>query len=270
MLTMPGVDEKLNLDEDLFCARYELEILSGIVNYGMLERWVPGFCNPQTHKEHVYRYDWIKDFVQGKAVLDIACGTGYGSFKMAEEGGAASVMARDIDRRTVRYASIRNRHPRIGFDVADAETISFENEFDIITSFETIEHLGRPEDFLRNANKALRPDGIFFVSTPISAMEEDHAPLNKYHRTEWGFRRFQDLVAKHLSVSQVFLQLMSVPKKVDNGIPARLLRKAGLVRDQDTQIIERLVPHKWNQEEVREDSLGTRWAGYQILQCKKK
>ena len=267
---MLNLDEKHNLDEELFCTRYELEILSGIVNYSMLERWVPGFCNPQTHKEHVYRYDWIKDLVRGKSVLDIACGTGYGSFKMAEEGGAASVKACDIDGKTVKYASIRNRHPRISFNVADAETISFTNEFDIITSFETIEHLGRPEDFLRNVNKALKPDGIFFVSTPISAMEEDTAPLNKYHRTEWGFKRFRELVAKHLTVSDVFLQLISIPKKVNSGIPARLLRRSGLARYPDTQIIERLVPHKWNPEETAEDSLGTQWAGYQIIQCKRK
>jgi 2-polyprenyl-3-methyl-5-hydroxy-6-metoxy-1,4-benzoquinol methylase len=267
---MPHVEERINLEEDLFCTRYELEILSGIVNFGMLERWVPGYCNPHTHKEHVCRYDWIKDFVRGKAVLDIACGTGYGSFKMAEDGGAASVKARDIDEKTIKYASIRNRHPRIGFDIADAETISYENEFDIITSFETIEHLSRPENFLRNANKALKPDGTFFVSTPISAMEEDTAPLNKYHRTEWGFKRFRELVAKHLTVSEVFLQLISIPKKVDNGIPARLLRRSGLVRQPDTQTIERLVPHRWDPQEIGEDTFGSQWAGYQILQCKKK
>jgi hypothetical protein len=58
---MPQVEQNLSLEEELFCTRYELDILSGIVNFNMLERWVPGFCNPQTHKEHVYRYNWVKD-----------------------------------------------------------------------------------------------------------------------------------------------------------------------------------------------------------------
>jgi 2-polyprenyl-3-methyl-5-hydroxy-6-metoxy-1,4-benzoquinol methylase len=267
---MLNVDQNLKLDEELFCTRYELEILSGIVNFSMLERWVPGFCNPQTHKEHVYRYDWIKDLVRGKSVLDIACGTGYGSFKMAEEGGAASVKACDIDAKTVKYASIRNRHPRITFEVANAETISFQNEFDIITSFETIEHVSRPEDFLRNANKALKPEGTFVVSTPISAMEEDRSPANTYHRVEWGFRRFRDLVSEHLVVKDIYVQLCSIPPKINTSMRARVFRKMGLATRPVHQTVEKLSPYKWSPEEIPEALMGREWAGYQLLMCKKK
>jgi ubiquinone/menaquinone biosynthesis C-methylase UbiE len=267
---MSNVDQKLNLEEDLFCTRYELEILSGIVNFNMLERWVPGFCNPHTHKEHVFRYDWVKDFVRGKSVLDIACGTGYGSFKMAEEGGALSVKACDIDEKTVKYASIRNRHPRINFEVGNAETISFQNEFDIITSFETIEHLSRPEDFLRNANKALKPEGTFFVSTPISDQVENRSPDNTYHRVEWGFARFKDLVSEYLEVKERYVQVISIPPKSDTSLTTRALRRMGLANRVSHQIVEKLSPHKWFSEDIPEEHMGRQWGGYQILMCKKK
>jgi 2-polyprenyl-3-methyl-5-hydroxy-6-metoxy-1,4-benzoquinol methylase len=267
---MPQVEQDLSLEEELFCTRYELEILSGIVNLNMLERWVPGFCNPQTHKEHVYRYNWVKDFVKGKKVLDIACGTGYGSFMMAGEGGATGITACDIDEKTVKYASIRNRHPNILFQVNNAETFTFENEFDIITSFETIEHLNKPEIFLKNANRALTPDGTFFVSTPISALAENHAPANKYHMIEWGFRRFRELVSEHLQVKEIYLQLSSVPPKPDMHLLSRILRKAGLARQASSAAVEKLLPHQWVPGEFNEETIGKEWAGYQILQCKKK
>lgn len=267
---MAQVDQKLTLEEELFCTRYELDILSGIINFNMLERWVPGYCAPQTHKEHVCRYDWVKEFVKDKAVLDIACGTGYGSYKMAEEGGAKKVMACDIDERTVKYASIRNRHRNILFQVNNAERLTFENEFDVVISFETIEHLNEPETFLKNVNKALTPDGTFFVSTPISALIEDTTPANKYHKVEWGFKRFREVVAKHLNVNDIYLQLYSVPLKPSTKMGARILRKTGLAKQDISGMIEKLEPHRWSPEELAEELIGHEWAGYQILQCKKK
>ena len=94
-----------------------MEILSGIVNEGRLERWLPGFCSPHTHKEHVARYDWVKAFARDKTVLDIACGTGFGSYMLATEGRAAKVTGWDNDERTIRYASIRNKHVNLVFEI---------------------------------------------------------------------------------------------------------------------------------------------------------
>lgn len=262
--------QTLTVEEELYCTKYELEILSGIVNLNMLERWLPGFCGAQTHKEHVHRYDWVKEFVKDKTVLDIACGTGYGSYKLAAEGKASEVTACDIDESTVQYASIRNRHPKITFETRDAETFEFSQKFDVITSFETIEHLRKPLDFLRNVDRVLSSDGFFFVSTPISNVPEEKNPNNIYHVTEWGFRRFQELIAGHFEISGIYLQLYKFPKPINMKLSARISRRLGITRYTSEPLIEKLEPTKWQPSELPEEKIGTEWKGYQILKCKKK
>lgn len=267
---MPAIKQLLTTEEEVFCTRYELETLSGIINHNTLERWVPGFCSPHTHTEHLLRYEWVKEFIKDKTVLDIACGAGFGSHKMAEEGNAAKVTGWDIDEKTITYAVIKNKHPNLLFQIKDAETFDCNSEFEIIVSFETIEHLNRPEDFLKNINRALVADGLFFVSTPISSMPENRKPDNKYHVTEWGFSRFRNMVSQYLTVEEVYLQLYSVPPKPKTGLISRVVRKAGLAKDIYAPVVEKLIPHKWLPQEISEDRIGKEWTGYQLLQCKKK
>lgn len=260
----------LSIEEELYCMRYELEILSGIVNHNMLERWLPGFCKLHTHREHVYRYEWVKDFVKDKKVLDIACGTGFGSYILAENGGAAQVTGCDIDERSVKYASFKNRHARVNFSVQNAETINLQKGFDVIVSFETIEHLHKPEAFLQQVSAMLNDEGVFFVSTPISDVEYNSKPDNIYHVAEWGFNKFQSMVSQYFSIQDIYLQLYNVPPKPDNSRLSRLLRRAGLQKKSTFTATEKMDPFKWMPGDVPESSIGTEWMGYQIVQCKKK
>ena len=266
---MNAINQQLSADEELFCTRYELEILSGIVNEGRLERWLPGFCSPHTHKEHVARYDWVQGFVRDKTVLDIACGTGFGSYMLANEGSAAKVTGWDTDERTIRYASIRNKRVNLVFEVKNAETFDADNEYDIIVSFETIEHLEKPADFLNNINRALAITGLCFISTPISSIAENTQPDNVYHKSEWGFKRFHELVEGYLKIEDVYLQLYS-GQVLNSGFFSKVLQRTGLKQHDQMRAIENLTPQRWNRQEIKEGVIGTEWTGYQVLQCRKK
>jgi 2-polyprenyl-3-methyl-5-hydroxy-6-metoxy-1,4-benzoquinol methylase len=260
----------LTIEEELFCTRYELETLSGIVNMNMLERWLPGFCSAHTHKEHVSRYDWVKGFVKNKSVLDIACGSGFGSYKIVEEAGALKVIACDIDPATVKYASLRNRHPLIDFQVQNAEAFKLNEKFDVAISFETIEHLENPAAFLSCVNDVLSSDGVFFVSTPISNMQQNNNPANIYHKVEWGFESFHKLISAYFEIENVFLQVYRFPPKPDNRIILRGLRKAGIAKTSNQLLIEKLMPFRWDPKEIDKEIIGSVWSGYQIVKCKKK
>jgi SAM-dependent methyltransferase len=51
--------------------------------------------------------------------------------------------------------------------IMDAENLTFDKEeWDIITSFDVIEHLKNPDDFLEEVNRVLKPEGYFIISTP--------------------------------------------------------------------------------------------------------
>ena len=66
------------------------------------ERMVLGTNNYELEIEHLNRYHFGAQFVKDKRVLDVACGTGYGSAILAEN--AAFVEGIDISREAIDYA----------------------------------------------------------------------------------------------------------------------------------------------------------------------
>jgi len=65
----------------------------------------------------------------------------------------------------------------IEFLVGNAEEFSFDEPFDVVTSFETIEHLPNPKIFLALVYQHLKPNGLLLLSVPIG--ETRH--IDGYH-----------------------------------------------------------------------------------------
>jgi SAM-dependent methyltransferase len=182
------------LAEELFALRFELQALADAVMAGTSERWVDGFVPWATTVAHRQRYTYAATMAANRRVLDIACGAGCGSHILAS-AGAASVLGVDVDPSAIRYARHRYAHPGCVFAVADAEAWRPEGEFDLVVSFETVEHLGRPESLLHSIARALAPTGTALVSTPLAA-KDGSRPTNPYHLHEWTEPGFTELLAK--------------------------------------------------------------------------
>ena len=145
------------------------------------------------HIDHMIRYASVSPFVVGKRVLDTACGSGYGSQFLALQG-ADRVVGVDIDPATIEYAQRCHSHPRVTYLRADAHAVPEleEASFDLIASFETIEHVERPRDFLLELRRVLRPGGQCFISCP-----NDYRPspwISEFHVNRFTFREFRDLI----------------------------------------------------------------------------
>jgi 2-polyprenyl-3-methyl-5-hydroxy-6-metoxy-1,4-benzoquinol methylase len=143
--------------------------------------------------ESIYRF--AAAWAAGRRVLDAACGTGYGSVLLAQ-AGARSVTGVDLNRRRVSFAARTFRAPQLDFEVADCESLQFDDSsFDLVVSSNTLEHLHRPERFLRHASRLLSPDGRLIVAVPPVLSEADvraHA-LNHAHVTNRSVREWSDL-----------------------------------------------------------------------------
>jgi len=257
-----NIEQKLKkIEDEQFCSSFEAKTLSGIVCNNQLERWVPGFCGIHTENEHEQRYNLVSKFTQEKNVIDIACGSGKGSYIMATEGKATRVTGCDVDEETVRYASIKYAHDRIHHEVKDAEELYFRQKSDILVSFETIEHLNNPRIFLEQVKKNLTEGGTFFVSTPISSRPINKNPYNKYHKIEWGFTEFQKLISEYFIIDVIYVQLYNYK---DKNIFIRIIKK----------ILGRNVPMllsdivAWDSEKYPPQSMGHKFKGYQIIKCK--
>jgi SAM-dependent methyltransferase len=156
-------------------------------------RMIPGVSEEILEKEHVARYRFACGYAHGCDVLDAACGAGY-SAPMFIEAGARSYLGLDINSEAVELATNKYRtRDNISFVVDDACEFRHvpEKAFDLVVSFETIEHVPSAEAFLANVRRALRPGGVFIVSTPYRLRYSpgnklSSKPWNPYHVREWN------------------------------------------------------------------------------------
>lgn len=203
--------------------------------------------------EHLHRYQSVLDLVEGKTVLDAACGSGYGTKLLAEK--AKKVVGIDIDAEVItrlRKEEMKNT----SFQCMSVEEMDFENNsFDVVVSFETIEHIDEAAQnaFLAEIRRVLKPDGYLIISTPnvdvLKAVFRDY--YNPFHVKEHTREEFFALLKPYFKYIQEYYQnvveascisstLESVPSNpinADNGkyliavcsdcaLPKNLLRSA--------------------------------------------
>jgi len=219
----------LTAEEELFCIKYELNALANLLVRNEAERWVKGFLHPKYEHEHLLRYKYASRFVKDKTVLDIACGTGYGSFMLAEEGEAREVVGVDLDSEAIRYASLRYSHPHVNRYHGNARTFKGDKLYDIIISFETIEHIEDYKGFLNNLYSNLAEDGLLILSTPLQKRTVLAPQHNPYHVIEWSYEDFISLVEPDFTVLNVKFQNILVKGKYPAyNLKNRLLNKLGI------------------------------------------
>jgi O-antigen biosynthesis protein len=119
----------------------------------------------QAQIEHYHRYLFARGLCAGLDVLDVASGEGYGAAQIAQV--ARSVVGLEYSAPTVRSATGNFPRGNLRFLQGDARAMPLpDRSFDVVVSFETIEHFDRQEDFLAEVHRVLRPGGCFIVSTP--------------------------------------------------------------------------------------------------------
>lgn len=152
------------------------------------EQFIPGITKQRLIDEHYERYVFANALVEGKNVLDIACGTGYGTHMLAES--ARNVMGVDISEESILFAERSYSKDNVRYKVSSViDDIFSAQSFDVICSFETIEHLHENErqQYLKNLKKWLRSDGILLLSTPNKRITSPFSkkPLNEFHVLEY-------------------------------------------------------------------------------------
>ncbi len=213
----------MSLEDENFALRFELNALAELSIFGKAERWVPGFMWKGIDEEHRSRYHLACKYVGGKKVLDLACGSGYGSYLLADQAGAEHVLGFDLDKDSVRYGDVRYPHQHVKRQIQDVQQFTLPPTFDVIVSFETIEHLDDHHAFLKNVYTALKPGGVFIISTPIVPRTRTECD-NPYHKIEWSFTDFRDLIGKYFQISETFVQSIQL-KVVKRNAFVRVLKK---------------------------------------------
>ncbi len=168
------------------------------------ERIVPDETEPGIVAIHRKRYEFAAPLCDGKDVLDAGCGVGYGAEVLATR--ARRVVGVDLDAEAIAYARRRYGAPNVEFVQGDLLALELpDGDFDVVCSFETIEHVPDHERYLREVRRVLRPGGVFVVSTP-RADATTRRPANPHHEVELSRADFEALLRRHFDAVELFGQ----------------------------------------------------------------
>ena len=145
-------------------------------------------------RRHLAVYDWIAGRVAGGAVLDMACGEGYGSNVLARS--ASTVVGVDGNPDAFEHARLRYGRPGLSFARGLVETYGEPGEFDVVVFLQTIEHVQDPAGVLEHFRSLLRPGGVAYVSTPnLLTLAPPGASKsgNPWHLREYRAAEFSEL-----------------------------------------------------------------------------
>lgn len=150
--------------------------------------------------EHWHRYHFVMPIVTGKRVLDVACGEGYGAALIARV--ASSVVGVDISGAAIEHARMHyGDKPALEFINASCDDLPFPDaQFDVVVSFETIEHIHNQAAFLSEIRRVLKPDGVLIMSSPNKTEYSDaRGYQNEFHVKELYADELANLVLSYFS-----------------------------------------------------------------------
>lgn len=108
------------------------------------------------------------DFMQGKAIIDIACGGGGKTIYLLEQGAAkvagVDKMPSFVEQAKV-FAQAHGQEQGSEFQVADSSALHFPDaSFDLAVLNDAMEHVGDPYQTLKEAARVLRPGGLVLIN----------------------------------------------------------------------------------------------------------
>jgi len=183
--------------------------------------------------EHVHRYnEVIKQLKGNENVLDIACGTGFGSNLLASKIDG-NIIGGDLSAETIELCKNSWNANNLTFQVMDGTQLKFEdNAFDVVVSFETIEHTTAFNEMITEFKRVTKKGGKLFISTPNKLINSPSGVVtNPYHTQEWYYKEFVELLDAHFEKYQLFGQKYTryknggIGEKVENVLYKRGLRK---------------------------------------------
>ena len=145
--------------------------------------------------EHLHRYEFAAEVCAGLRVIDLACGSGYGSAILRRT--ATAVHGVDNDAATVDAARATvGRDSDVTFEAADAIeflTRGLDSDWDAVVCFEGIEHFRDPAPAVAALRKLADTGTRLVISLPNS---RTFAEKNEFHITDFGFEEAMELFAQ--------------------------------------------------------------------------
>ncbi len=217
------------------------------------EYYFDGLCmmpgkswNAQMELEHWNRYMTFLYLAESLNVLDVACGEGYGTHLLSST--AKKAIGIDLSATNISHAVNKYGQGKKNLDyiVSDACDMSIGDQgFDVIYSFETIEHLNDIHAFLSGISKVMSDGGAGIISTPRPNINPvTKKPYNPHHVNELTAEEFKSSISKYFRFIKLAGQSKQFPYEIhrnyDNDSDAYAIGIVSNKQDVIDKIIRRL------------------------------
>jgi SAM-dependent methyltransferase len=135
---------------------------------------------------HLKAYEEAASLAAGRDVLDVGCNSGYGTLRFVPV--ARRVVGVDVSPRAIEAAQASAVDGRPEFLAIDGLALPFPDaSFDLVTSFQVVEHIADPVPYLQEIVRVARPGAIVLLTTPNAATRLDPGmtPWNRFHVREF-------------------------------------------------------------------------------------
>jgi SAM-dependent methyltransferase len=131
---------------------------------------------------HRSAYQYAARSVLSGRTLDLGCGNGYGSAELSDAGGRVVALDRIAP-------DAQHRRESLQFVRADLAGVPLAPRgFDLVVSFQVIEHLEDPTDYLEAIARSMKSDGMALITTPNILQSDGVNPfhVHEYEASELG------------------------------------------------------------------------------------
>ena len=148
-----------------------------------------------SHLVHMKAYEVATALAKGLTVLDLGCNNGYGTVEIGR--GAKRIVGLDVSASALDSARRLHASTNVEFLHFEGDTIPFDaRSFDLVVSFQVIEHIENPRPYLQEIHRVLKTEGIALFTTPNAAIRLDPGmkPWNPFHVREFTCAQFGDVL----------------------------------------------------------------------------
>lgn len=119
------------------------------------------YLSPLTIKSYNDTLDYLEGYRKTNNILDVGCGMGW----LMDEAIKRGWNAYGTEYSPTAVEICRKKGIKMTEGVLNPATFG-DIKFDVIVSFEVIEHINNPRSELKNINSLLRENGLFYMTTP--------------------------------------------------------------------------------------------------------
>lgn len=156
---------------DMDLAKFDNTIINNQVYDDLAEKWYEAQDDPIAllRNQHKIEVPWMLAEIRRHIgyhaeILDMGCGAGLLANDIALSG--YKVTGIDLSTTSLKVAQARDVTHSVKYQMGDVYKVPFANEsFDVVTAMDLLEHVSDPERVIAEAQRVLRPGGVFFFNT---------------------------------------------------------------------------------------------------------